>query len=145
MIPPDLRQSIARFLPQDQPWDFEITIGTPHSYLSTFLALGDSWHPIGSSERGMVIIHPGFYEDTAAGLALMVHEAYHQWQIANIPALLERNAVEEQKRQLLRLPPYSNPFEYPAYLLECKVYRTLVAEGKEPGSFVPLGVQVGLC
>ena len=60
-------------------------------------------------------------------------------------------AVHEPKtgtvRQALVDPntPWKNPYEAPAYARECEVYWGQIAKGWPPGSWKPMGVQLGLC
>ncbi len=143
-IPPHLREVLERFLPPGTPWDVEIVRGVPARGPSTFAALpmAGGLTRIGSARDGVITIHPEFWApETAAGIALWAHEFYHQHQIAHVPNFWDRYEAEEITVERLGLDPWDNPFEEPAYQLEAEVYRALVADGWDPGGWVPVGVQ----
>mgnify|MGYP001566536987 CR=1 FL=1 len=98
-----------------------------------------------SSQPGEIILHPSFYEPgTAAGISLLGHEMWHQWQFQQTPDLLDHYAKEESQVKAQGLPPYANKYEGDAYQFEAEVYRAAIAAGYPPGNHVPLLIDVGL-
>jgi hypothetical protein len=104
----------------------------------------DSLQTIGLSEKGVIILDPGHADlSTAAGLALLAHEAVHQDQYENITDF--DTVYELEDRHVPADRPYENKYEYPAYMKERQVYCDLVKQGYPRGNWVPLMVQVMGC
>lgn len=78
--------------------------------------------------------------DTAAGLALVAHEALHQNQRVTVPNFEALAFPEEEYRRLdAGEPIMGNKYEREAYLKEAEVYCELLARGYAPGDWMPLG------
>lgn len=162
MIPNEYRQVIESFLPQNTPWGrIELEVGhIPEAHILARISPGSlvrrsiQWVTVpramraletaGISVGNVITLNPKYADfETAAGMALLAHETYHQYQETSIPNFARRYAEVASDVDPAR--PWENPFELPAYQTECRVYETLVRAGWEPGSWVPLGVEVGLC
>lgn len=139
----DVLDFIDSILPGPLPEGINISVGMPAMVSShcTPMALRRA----ASSRPGQIVIHRDFFEtDTAAGIALIAHEVYHQIQFARNPDLLDFYAEEEARVEALGLPPYENVFEKPAYLFEAQVYREALAQGFPKGTHLPLLIEEGL-
>lgn len=154
MIPQDIREILAPFLPEGVPWDdVVVTFRSVTRYAA-------SWGPrtmafsndpsagglrtVGVSMEGRVVLDRDYGQpDTAAGLALWAHELLHQEQMARIPNFRSRYMTEDW-----RTPPdmpWLNVYEEPAYRTERDLYCSLVRHGFPKGDWVPLGVQLWGC
>ena len=82
--------------------------------------------------------------DTAAGLALLVHELVHvdQWKT-------DPNFDRHYQQMAAQTPddtPWGNPYEREAYLAERQAYCGYVAMGVPKGRWTPLGIHLwGAC
>jgi len=103
-----------------------------------------SLRAVGATIGQTIFIDPSFAKwNTAAGLALLVHERRHVEQKRTIPGFddlyIEAQANVHPDR------PWENPYEMDAYQEECRAYYDLLAKGVPPGNWVPLGVAMGFC
>lgn len=99
---------------------------------------------IGATIGETIYIDPAYARwDTAAGQALLAHERLHLEQKRTIRNFDQKYAEEDARTPEER--PWENPYEYAAYLLECKVFAKLLRKGMPQGSWIPLGAQIGLC
>lgn len=151
MIPQDIREILAPFLPEGVPWeDVVVTFRsvTRHAAASgprTMASInGGRLRTVGLSMEGRVVLDRYYGQpDTAAGLALWAHELLHQEQIVRI-----RNFMSVYMTEEWRTPadmPWLNVYEEEAYRTERDVYCSLVRQGFPKGDWVPLGVQVWGC
>lgn len=162
MIPNEYRTVLAPFLPESTPWErIQLNVARiPEAHVAGLVHPGSlvrrsiQWvtapramralETAGISVGNVITLNPKYADfETAAGMALLAHETYHQHQEATIPGFARKYAEVASDVDPAR--PWENPFELPAYQTECRVYETLVRAGWEPGSWVPLGVEVGLC
>lgn len=160
MIPSPLRSTLLPYLPASTPWErANIRVeripdedNNPRSYVFRKLTRVTvpkslairNLETAGMSIENDVIINPKYaFFDTASGLALVGHELYHQAQRASIPGFDQKYEQAAINTPMSR--PWENPFELPAYQVECKIYHDLISQGYPSGGWVPLGVEVGLC
>ena len=149
MTPPEVEYAcrlLARWLPREVLTDAAIQVGEqvyrcPECLPSGYLV------PAAEATRGLITIKTPFWAPTtAAGIALMAHEFYHQLQFKSMTR--EQLAEYEYWERLLeegKIQPWEHPLEEPAYRLEAQVYCKLLREGAAPGPFVPLGASVFGC
>lgn len=149
----DYRETLERFLPSGVPWETPVRYSplAVAGYPGTFALVGpgsrldELGHFI--PEEGIVVRRREL--GTAAGMALLAHEAQHALDAEQYPGGPERFVEEynrlEKLRQRQGLPVWAHPMELPNYRTECRVWHTLVAEGWPPGDWLPLGVAEDLC
>lgn len=150
----DYRETLERFLGEGVPWE------TPVRYAPMAVAVGYPWTlaVVGPGsllgELGHFIPGEGVTVrrrelGTAAGMALLAHEAQHALDAEQYPGGPRQFAKEYNRLEALRqrqgLPVWMHPMELPNYQLECRVWHTLVSEGWPPGEWLPLGVSEALC
>lgn len=150
----DFRDVLEPFLPAGVPWETQVRYSllasasrSPATYglVSASGALVKLAHF--SPQEGIVLRRTEV--DTAAGLALLVHEAIHSWQAAQFPgggpAFVTAYDREEARRIANRLPVWENRFERPAYCMEADAYVAFRDAGWPPGSWTPLGISENFC
>lgn len=147
----DFRDVLERFLPPGVPWDVEIemtrfgglgprALAYPCTYAP---AAGEGLVQLGESHPGTILL-ARWEPETAAGQALLTHEAIHQIQMQE-PGFLDAFRREEARRLRAGEPVHMNVYELPAYEHERVVWCSLVNEDWEPGSWLPLGVSLWGC
>lgn len=144
----DFRDVLEPFLGSDLPWETSVhfaAIARQGAPATLALVMGGGYGRLGYFHPDEGIVLHKRELDTAAGIALVAHEANHAREAQYIPDFLEQYEAEERRRLAVGLPPYANLFEYPCYVLECQVWHSLVNQGVEPGPWLPLGVEAGLC
>lgn len=151
-IPEHIRYTIAPFT-GPLPWgDIDIRVQhIPHGTVAPVhmvMPLCDCY-PMNLTAVAMTIgneifIDPSFADfNTAAGLALLVHEAVHVKQFTAIPNFLALyNAANDGVSDST---PWHNPYEWDAYQAECSAYRYFVAQGYPKGNWLPLGEVMHFC
>jgi|GEM_PF-4995116 len=151
MIPPDIREILAPFLPEGVPWEDVVVAfrsvsprGASWGPRTMAPGIGAGLRTVGLSMEGRIVLDRDHGDpDTAAGLALWAHELVHQEQMVRIPNFVSRYMAEDW-----RTPPdtpWLNVYEEEAYRTERDVYCSLVRHGFPKGDWVPLGVQVWGC
>lgn len=115
------------------PAVFIIPLAVPSAMIAVAMTVGND-----------IFILPEYADfNTAAGLALLVHELRHAEQYAADPNFLIRYNEAEQTTPPGK--PWMNPFEFEAYCLEAVSFRAFVQQGYPPGGWTPIGVALGLC
>ena len=159
MISPDLAYQLRDYFPEGAPWsDIEVTQQTlrglalfgPASLAAravgavTLPGAAANLQTVGLTIGRHIYLDPSFGQlDTAAGQALLAHEVVHVNQgerDRNFGDLYEKASYGVDPNT-----PWKNPYEAPAYARECEVYWGQIAKGWPPGSWKPMGVQLGLC
>lgn len=159
MIAPELEQELRPFFSGRVPWDdirltFQSLQGmsmyqpaalAPRAMQAlTLKGAARALQTAGVTIKRHVILDPNFGKlDTAAGMALLGHEILHVQQGETIPNFEELYDQAAQQTDPDR--PWENPYEAPAYALECRIWHSLVAQGWPPGAWKPMGVTLGLC
>lgn len=149
----DYRDTLERFLAPGVPWETPVRYSplALTGYPGTFALIGPGSRlgELGQFIPGEGIVVRRRELGTAAGMALLAHEAKHALDAQQYPGgprqfVKEYNRLEGL-RQRQGLPVWMHPMELANYVLECRVYHTLVAEGWPPGEWLPLGVAENLC
>lgn len=148
----DFRDALEPFLPAGVPWETQVRFRAYAGQVGAATlasAVGGGYTQLGYFDPDVGIVLHRRELDTAAGRALLAHEAHHATDAANYPggpvAFMKAYDAEEARRRALWLPPYMNRLEIESYTLECRVWHSLVNQGVEPGSWLPLGVEARLC
>ena len=150
----DYREVLERFVGADVPWETPVryspliaALGYPRSF--ALVGPGSQLGELGHFIPGEGIVVRRRNLNTAAGMALLVHEAQHAVDAEQFPGGPERFVEEYKRLEALRqrqgLPVWMHPMEFPNYVRECSAWHTLVAEGWPPGDWLPLGVSEDLC
>jgi hypothetical protein len=115
------------------PAVFVIPLYMPSALMAVAMTIGND-----------IFIMPDYADfESAAGLALLVHELRHAEQYAADPNFLIR--YNEAERATPRDKPWLNPFEFEAYCLEAQAFRAFLQQGMPYGEWTPMGVTLGLC
>ena len=150
-VPDDVQRLVAPFL-QGMPWeDVDLFVQPiPQAKAPTAIVIeADLFYPHALRAVAMAVgtdiyIDPAFADfNTAAGLALLVHEGVHVVQHLNIP-----NFLLEYNRANQGVPddrPWENVYEGQAYAWECAAFDHYVSLGIPPGPWLPLGKAMGIC
>ena len=150
----DYRETLERFLAPGVPWQTPVRYepgALVVGYPGTFALVGPASRlcELGHFIPGDGIVVRRRNLNTAAGQALLVHEAQHALDAKQYPGGAKRFVKEYDRLERLRqgrgLPGWMHPMELENYRLECRVWHTLVAEGWPPGEWLPLGVAENLC
>ena len=144
-LPERIKNAMDMLLPGLDADDVTFEVGLPALRAGTVCTPPAALERIGSSLPGRIVIHPTAWEPgTAAGVALIAHEMYHQRQFLSTPDFMEQYDREKRRVEARGLPPWENRFERPAYEFEAQVYRRALHDGLAEGSWVPLLVEKGL-
>jgi len=157
MIPSNVRNILAPYLANSTPWDstnISSAVRLPEARVpssTTFrvrsvvsVTTTDRLETAAKSFRGQIVLGRRFHqEDTAAGLALIGHELVHQEQYAQDPNFEANYDAAYWNTHPER--PWENPYEYPAYEVERRIFCDLLAQGYPPGDWVPLGIDLWGC
>lgn len=150
-ISDDLRRMIEPFVP-GLPWqDIELHFQRiPQARAPVVVVVWPAVYPAALRTAALAIgtdiyIDPEFGDfETAAGMALLVHELVHVEQYLATPNFLaEYNRVNEGVPED---QPWINPFEWEAYRIECQAYDYFIQSELYPaGAWQPLGKAIGIC
>lgn len=149
----DYRETLERFLDGGVPWETPVrysplaVAGYPGT--TALIGPGSRLGELGHFIPGEGIVVRRSELGSAAGMALLAHEAQHALDAEQYPGGSREFVKEYNRLEALRqrqgLPVWMHPMEYPSYCLESRVWHTLVAEGWPPGEWLPLGVSEDLC
>ena len=129
VIPDEAQNYLAQYFPPGFLDSLNLRVAPPRlAKITTFArASGDNWIVVGSAPApGVIVIHPRFFNlKTAAGLALIGHEACHAKQWRTIPGFLEKYQREEARRIRMGQGIEGNRYEAECYALERAIRRDL--------------------